>query len=158
MKSILAKTLLRSALLMMVSCGPNLAFAALPSDACSLLTTAKVSEVLGAAVKNGERIVPTSPIMCGWAGPEGPVNSKRVVASILTLDMFSHEKTPLKGIVETQAPGLGDEAHYMTTPGFGTGLSVRKGNFAFKIRVYGFPDETIKQKEKVLAEQVLAKL
>jgi hypothetical protein len=81
-----------------------------------------------------------------------------VVVSILTLDSFSHEKTPLKGIVETQAPGLGDDAHYMTTPGLGTGLSVKKGNFAFKIRVYGFPDETLKQKERDLAQEVLAKL
>ena len=158
MKWDLANAFLRSAIVVMVSCGANLAFAAPPPDACSLLTTGKVGEVLGVAVKDGERIVPTSPIMCGWAGPGGPANSKRVVASILTLDIFNHEKTPLKGITETQAPGLGDEAHYMTTPGFGTGLSVRKGNFVFKIRVYGFPDETTKQKEKALAEQVLAKL
>jgi hypothetical protein len=80
------------------------------------------------------------------------------MASIITVDMFNHEKTPLQGITETQAPGLGDDAHYMTTPGFGTGLSVKKGSFAFKIRVYGFPDDVLKQKEKALAQQVLAKL
>lgn len=62
------------------------------------------------------------------------------------------------GIVETQAPGVGDEAHYMTTPGFGTGLSVKKGSSAFKIRVYGFSDEAVKQKERELAQNALAKL
>ncbi len=85
------------------------------------------------------------------------MNSKRVVVSILTLDMFNHEKTPLQGLVETQAPGLGDDAHYMTTPGFGTGLSVKKGTFVFKIRVYGFPQDALKQKESALAQEVLAK-
>jgi hypothetical protein len=151
-------TALLSTLLVFASCSSRLAFAAPPTDACSLLTTAQVSEVLGVSLKSGERVVATSPTMCGWSGPGGPVNSKHVVASILTLDMFDHEKTPLKGIVETQAPGLGDDAHYMTTPGFGTGLSVKKRSFAFKIRVYGFSDDVLKQKEKTLAQEVLTKL
>lgn len=132
--------------------------AAASDDACSLLTADQVSKVLGVSVKNGERVVPNSPKMCGWAGPGGPSNSRRVVTSIITPDMFNHEKTPLQGIVETQAPGLGDDAHYMTTPGFGTGLSVRKGNSAFKIRVYGFSDDAVKQKEKELAQAALTKL
>lgn len=158
MKSSLAGTLLRSMLPFMLLWAANMASAATPTESCSLLTTAKISEVLGVRVQNGERIVASSPTICGWTGPGGPANSKRVVASILTLDIFSHEKTPLKGIIETQAPGLGDDAHYMTTPGFGTGLSVKKGNFAFKIRVYGFPDGATKEKEKILAQQVLAQL
>jgi hypothetical protein len=72
--------------------------------------------------------------------------------------MFSHEKTPLQGISEETVSGLGDDAHFMTTPGFGTGLSVKKGGFAFKVRVYGFPLRQIKEKEKTLAQQALAKL
>jgi hypothetical protein len=158
MKLNLTYALLESALLILPLCSSNAVLAAPPTDACSLLTTAKVSEVLGVSVKNGERVVATSATICGWAGPGGPSNSKRAVASLLTLDMFNHEKTPLKGIVETDAPGLGEDAHYMTTPGFGTGLSVKKGNFAFKIRVYGFPDDATKEKEKILAQQVLASL
>jgi hypothetical protein len=55
-------------------------------------------------------------------------------------------------------PGLGDDAHYITTPGFGTGLSVKKGSFAFKVRVYGFSDDVVKLKEKELAQGVLTKL
>jgi hypothetical protein len=158
MKANRANTYLGSALLIMLLCASDAAFAASPTDACLLLTAPQVSEVLGVAVQNGERVVASSPKMCGWAGPGGPANSKRVVASILTPDMFNHEKTPLQGIVETQAPALGDYAHYMTTPGFGTGLSVKKGDLVFKIRVYGFPDGELKQREERLAQQALAKL
>jgi hypothetical protein len=158
MKPNLAKAFLISTLWVVGLCGSRVAFAAPPSDACSLLTTAQVSDVLGVSVKSGDHVVATSPTMCGWSGPGGPANSKRVVASIISVDMFNHEKTPLTGIVETQAPGLGDDAHCMTTPGFGTGLSVKKGSFAFKIRVYGFSDDVLKQKERELAQKVLAKL
>lgn len=137
---------------------PHGVLAAPPGDACSLLTSAQVSEALGISVKNGERLVPTSPTMCGWAAPGGPLNAKHVVAAIITLESFNREKTPVQSIVKTQASGLGDDAHYITTPGFGTGLSVRKGGFAFKVRVYGFSDDELKQKERALAQEVLAKL
>ena len=138
--------------------GPYAVLAAPTSDACSLLTSAQVSESLGISVNSGQRLVATSPTMCGWAAPGGPLGAKHVVATIITLDTFSREKTPVPGIVKIQATGVGDDAHYITTPGFGTGLSVRKGNFAFKVRVYGFPDDVLKQKERALAQEVLAKL
>lgn len=126
-----------------------------PADACGLVTPAQVSAALGASVGPGERVVPTSPKLCGFGGAGA---AKRVVVALITPTMFAHEKHPLQGIAEEQAPGLGDDAHYMNTPGFGTGLSVLKGGFAFKIRVYGFPIEQVKAKEKMLARQVLAKL
>jgi hypothetical protein len=126
-----------------------------PTDACALLTPAQVSNALGVTVKSGERIVPTGSKLCGFGGAGA---SKRVVVALITPDMFAHEKHPLRGIAEEQASGLGDDAHYMTTPGFGTGLSVLKGGFAFKIRVYGFPIEQVKTKEQKLAQDVLAKL
>lgn len=56
------------------------------------------------------------------------------------------------GIQEELAPGIGDQAHHMTTPGFGAGLSVRNGDFVFKVRVYGFPIEQVKAKEKTGVE------
>lgn len=153
------KVTLQLAFAIIFACGLSDAAQAAPAaDACSLLTAAEVSKALGISVKNGQRVILSSPNMCGWASPGGPTNSKRVVASIITLEMFDHEKTPLKGIDETQAPGVGDEAHYMTTPGFGTGLSVKRGSSAFKIRVYGFSDEAVKQKERELAQNALAKL
>ena len=134
---------------------PHAAFGAPPADACSLATPAQVSAVLGVHVGAGERIVPTSPKLCGFGGAGA---DKRVVLAIITPEMFAHEKHPLEGIKEEQAPGVGDDAHYMTTPGFGTGLSVLKGSFGFKVRVYGFPVQQVEQKEKALAQEILAKL
>lgn len=128
---------------------------AAPSDACALLTPEQVSRVLGVAVGSGERVVASSPKMCGFGAA---ASAKRVVVALLTLEMFTHEKTPLQGISEESVSGLGDDAHFMTTPGIGTGLSVKKSNSAFKIRVYGFPLDQIKEKEKALAQQVLARL
>jgi hypothetical protein len=128
---------------------------AAPSDACTLLTPEQVSSVLGVTVGAGERVVASSPKICGFGGA---ASAKRVVVALLTSEMFTHEKTPLQGISEESVSGLGDDAHFMTTPGFGTGLSVKKNDYAFKIRVYGFPLGQIKEKEKTLAQQVLAKL
>jgi hypothetical protein len=130
-------------------------YGAPPTDACALVTPAQVSAVLGVKIGPGERVVPTSPKLCGYGGAGA---ARRVVVAIINVSMFTHEKTPLDGIKEEIATGIGDEAHYMTTPGFGTGLSVKKGDFAFKVRVYGFPLEQIKDKEKTLALKVLAKL
>ena len=122
-------------------------------DACALATPVQVSAVLGVKVGPGERIVPNSSTLCGFGGAGA---AKRVVVAIITPEMFGNEKHPLEGIREEVAAGIGDDAHYMTTPGFGTGLSVLKGGFAFKVRVYGFPVDQVKQKEKVLAQQILA--
>lgn len=133
---------------------PRVSFAAPPTDACSLVTAAQVSAALGVPIGAGERIVPSSPKLCGFGGAGA---AKRVVTAIITPDMFDHEKHPLQGIKEEQLSGVGDDAHYMTTPGFGTGLSVKKGSFAFKVRVYGFPLEQVEQKEKTLAQEILAK-
>ena len=130
------------------------AYAAPPTDSCALVTPAQVSAVLGVTVGAGEHIIPSNTTLCGYGGAGA---QKRVVMAILKVTMFAGEKTPLKGIQEESASGIGDEAHFMTTPGFGTGLSVRKGDFAFKVRVYGFPIEQVKAKERALALDALAK-
>jgi hypothetical protein len=134
---------------------PHRAVAATPTDAGSLVTPAQVSAVLGVPTGQGERLVASSPKMCGFGGAAA---AKRVVLTLITAEMFAHEKHPLQGIQEEQATSLGDDAHYMTTPGFGTGLSVLKGGFVFKVRVYGFPIEQVKQKERMLAQEILANL
>jgi hypothetical protein len=134
---------------------PHTTFAAPPADACSLLSPAQVSAVLGVQVGAGERVVPNSPKLCGFGGAGA---EKRVMTALITPTMFAHEKHPLEGVKEEQVSGLGDDAHFMTTPGFGTGLSVLKGGFAFKVRVYGFPIDQVEAKEKALAQQILARL
>ncbi|MGH9735334.1 MAG: hypothetical protein ACRD8A_12185 [Candidatus Acidiferrales bacterium] len=134
---------------------PRAALAAPPTDACSLASAAQISALLGIHVGPGERVVPNSPKLCGFGGATA---AKRAMLAVITPDSFAREKHPLEGIKEEQAPGLGDDAHYMTTPGFGTGLSVLKGGFAFKVRVYGFPVQQVEQKEKMLAQEILARM
>jgi hypothetical protein len=146
-------TAISGAFLLLALSSMQAAYAAPPTDSCALVTPAQVSAVLGVNAGAGEHIVPSNTTLCGYGGAGA---QKRVVMAILKVSMFTGEKTPLKGITEESASGIGDEAHYMTTPGFGTGLSVRKGNFVFKVRVYGFPAEQIKAKEKALALNALA--
>ena len=136
------------------------------SDACSLLTQARVSALLGVSVGAGEHIVANAPSQCGWAQPSDTSHSgKRIVLDLFgsmgrltPVDRFNNGKTPVKGIAKTPAAGIGDEAYYITTPGFGMGLNVRKGSSVFQIRVYGFAVEQTKAMEKTLAQDVLAKL
>jgi hypothetical protein len=136
------------------------------SDACSLLTEARVSAVLGDSVGAGQHIVPNNALMCGWsqAGNSTP-SSKRVVVDILAaigklqpVDQFNTSKTPVEGITKTPVSGIGDDALYITTPGVGTGLTIKKGSSVIQIRVYGFPVDQIKEKEKSLAQDALSKL
>ena len=137
-----------------------------PTDACALLTQAQVSGVLGVSVGAGEKIVPNNTALCGWEVPgDKGVNRKRVMLGIYTqlggltpVDRFNHAKMPIKGITKTPVSGVGDDAIYATTPGLGTGLIFKKGASAFDVRVYGFPEDQIKAKEKTLALDVVAKL
>jgi hypothetical protein len=137
-----------------------------PTDACSLLTSAEVSAALGVSVGAGEKILPNSTALCGWEVPgEKNLDRKRVLLSIYTqiggltpVQRFNAAKTPIKGITKEGVDGVGDDAIFATTPGLGTGLIFRKGNAAFDLRVYGFPLDRLKAKEKALAQDVLAKL
>lgn len=80
------------------------------------------------------------------------------IGKLTPVDRFTNAKTPVKGITKTPVSGVGDDAYYITTPGLGTGLNVKKGNSAFQIRVNGFPVDQTKAMEKTLALDVLAKL
>ena len=150
-KSVAAGTV--GAFLFLTLSSMQTAHAAPPTDACALVTPTQVSAALGVTVGTGEHVVPSSTTLCGFGSDTA---KKRAVTAIIKVTMFANEKTPFKGITKESASGIGDEAHYITTPGFGTGLSVRKGNFAFKVRVYGFPLDQIKAKEKALALNALA--
>jgi hypothetical protein len=136
------------------------------TDGCSLLTPAQVSAVLGVSVGAGQHILPSSPAGCGWAQPSDSNHSgKRVVLDIwgpigkLTPgERFTNGKKPVAGIPKTPISGVGDDAYYITTPGLGTGLNVKKGTSVFQVRVYGFSLDQIKAMEKSLAQNAIAKL
>lgn len=147
--------------------GSRAAYAAPPTDACALLTPMQVTAVLGVSVGAGERIVrPNSAALCGWeARAQRGMNRKRVVLSIYTrigsltpVERFNNAKSPIPGIKKELVSGVGDDAIYATTPGLGTGLIFRKGDGAFDLRVYGFPIDQVKEKERKLADCVIQKL
>jgi len=129
------------------------------SDACSLLTAAQVSAALGTPVEAGKRLIESNPRVCGWAPAGGPkINGKKLTLTIMTLQSFETGKKPANGIEKSPLGGVGDDAIYITTPGFGTALNVKKGSSAFQLRVGGFKPDEEKAIEKTLAPQVLAKL
>jgi len=133
--------------------------AAVAGDACALLSAAQVSTVLGVAVEEGEHIVPNSLTSCGWMGPGGAsIGSKKIVLSLLSARSFETGKTPVKGVTETLAPGIGDEAYYISMPPFGTALSVRKGSAYFQLRIAGFPSGQVRTLERALALRLLERV
>jgi hypothetical protein len=158
--------LIATAVVLFAAGAARTTFAAPPTDACSLLTSAQVTAVLGVPVGAGEKIVPNSTAMCGWEVPgQKAFDRKRVVLSIYTqmgsltpIQRFNNAKIPIKGITKVPVSGVGDDAIFATTPGLGTGLIFRKGDAAFDLRVYGFSVDQLEAKEKALAADVIAKL
>ncbi len=129
-------------------------------DACSMLTQAQVSAVLGVAVQPGRHIVASAPHLCGWAPSGGPsAGGKKLTVAFKTIQAFEIGKTPIQGITKTPVSGIGDDAYYATAKGMGTTLSVRKGNVAFDLELYSnAPVAQVKASEKDLALQILKKL
>ncbi len=127
-------------------------------DACSLLTQAEVAGALGVPVSAAKHLFPNVTTSCGWSEPGKAVHeAKGVVATTEPPEWFANAKQPAAGITKTPVSGLGDDALYVTTPGIGTGLNVKKGNLVFMLRVYGFAEAQVEAKEKALALRVLAK-
>lgn len=127
-------------------------FAAPPKDACSLLTPAQVGAALGMQVGAGKALMAK---VCIWRGASG----KRVTLDLIDLRGFAAAKTPIgNGIIKTATRGIGDDAVYVSSRGMPITLTVKKGDSAFTLIVYGFPDDQTKAKEKTLALDVLAKL
>jgi hypothetical protein len=136
------------------------------ADACSFLSDNKVSAALGGiAIDSGRHIGPTS-ALCGWGEINDPDhNGKhvlltiyRAVGKISPVERFENGKMPIQGIEKTPVDGIGDEAYYIDTPGFGLGLNVKKGAFAFQVKVFGFSPQLTKTIESSLAHDVLARL
>jgi hypothetical protein len=143
----------------------NPTWAAAGSNACLMLTRQQITDVLGVAVDAGEHVGPGN-ALCSWGEPGDPTHEGkhvlltlyRAVGKISPVERFENGKMPIGGIQKTPLRGIGDDAYYIDTPGFGLGLNVRKGNSAFQIKVFGFPAELTKALEKALAETVLPKL
>lgn len=145
--------------------GPASAAGREARDACSFLSQNKIGAVLGVAIDAGRHIGPGS-ALCGWGEPDDPNHSGkhvlltiyRAVGKLSPVERFESGKTPIQGIEKTPVNGIGDEAYYIDTPGFGLGLNVKKGSFAFQVKVFGFSPEMTRSFERSLAKDVLARL
>ena len=71
---------------------------------------------------------------------------------------FEVGKTPVQGIPKAPLGGVGDDAYYITTGGFGTALSVKKGSVYVQIRVGVFHQTRPRKWRKALALQLVSKL
>ena len=134
-------------------------------DACLILTRSQIIDVLGVSVDAGEHVGPGS-ALCSWGEPGDPnhegkhvlLTLYRSVGKISPVERFENGKMPIGGIQKTPVSGVGDDAYYIDTPGFGLGLNVKKGRSAFQIKVFGFNAALTKTLERALAASVLAKL
>jgi hypothetical protein len=136
--------------------GPASAGALASPDACTVLTAAQVSAVLGVRVETGQHLVPHAHSSCGWAAPGDPsLGTKRLVLTLMSARAFESGKTPVMSATKVVVQGVGDEAYYITTPPFGTALSVRKGEDSFQVRISGFPEAQAAHLEKAVALKLL---
>lgn len=139
--------------------------AAPPTNACSLLTPAQVSAVLGVPVA-GKALGPNA---CIWVQTGVKPGSAKRRVNLILLGMpgysggYAVAKTPNALTTATHVSGLGDDAYYLSmTSGENMELRVKKGSVAFGILVppsgTPFTPDQIKAKEKTLAVEICSKL
>jgi hypothetical protein len=144
------------------------------ADACPLLTTAQVKDVLGVEVEAGVPSMPNHPEYCIWRehGKDQAV-AKNIQLQLLTVRQYELGKTPVPSIPKTPESGIGDEAYFAKTPGIGFVLTVKKGSTCFRVQARPIPgfshnkgsaaeeqalDEKYKSVERTIAQDVLKKL
>ncbi len=132
--------------------------AATADDACAILTTAQVSSAVGVTVGDGTYVTPTFKKTCTWTVKDSAGGIRLVTLNLQSPEQFAGGKRGVNQVAQNPAAGIGDDAYYLGV-GSGEGLFVKKGQSAFKLDVYTtLPLEKKRAMEKVLAQQVLAKL
>ena len=148
--------------------GSRAAYAAPPTDACRLLSAEQVSAVLGIKVGEGKPVSPSNNKLCQWDAPvlvgmaregvalalQGPPESSADVATPPSRRMV---KTPSRQNTTIPANSFRGNAYYITMPEVG-GVKVPKQSSILQIRVYGFPTDQTKTKEKILADCIVETL
>ena len=109
---------------------------------------AEISAVLAIPIDPGQHIPKTSTIMCGWP-KTGVTGDSEVMLNLTTPDYFEKEREPHPRITMTPAPGIGDDAYYITSE-FGTSLLIKKGStvISFTIRDKSIPSAQAHGKRK----------
>jgi hypothetical protein len=142
--------------------GSPAAYAAAPTDACSLLTLAQVGAVLGVSVSTN---TPDPKKLCIWSESHPKGAAKSATLTIWSLAGFPSATTAaVAGVVVTPVKGVGDDAVYAGPPdsagnsGYPGKIFVKKNGVVFSITVLGFPIDQAKEREKTLALDVVPKL
>jgi hypothetical protein len=126
------------------------------ANACAALSAAEVSVILGVHVQPGQPVVPEAPSTCSWAEPgDASIGAKKLVLTVLSERAFDSGKTPVKSVTKAAAPQVGEDAYYISTPPFGTALSVKQGARCFQLRISGFPSAQAMHLEKAVALKLL---
>jgi hypothetical protein len=134
--------------------------AAVPDNACALLTQQQVTALTGFPVSEGKGAMPR---VCQWApASSGP---ERFVVEVHLSDakMFNGAKANL-GFTATPISGLGDDAYFSDPQRAGVttqaNLFVKYGDVFLQIRIFGGKGSTDdhKTKAKAVAQAVLARL
>jgi hypothetical protein len=127
-----------------------------PTEACSLLTSAQVGEVLGFPARAGVH-PPTDSMQCQWSAKKG--DRKAVLYIIGTEEFLRVKAIRAKGWTVTMVRGVGYDTFYLTTSPKAAYLHFTftgASEACFNIRVYGFKLKEAKSKEKALALDVIA--
>ncbi len=155
MRTMLRKVLLAGVVVALVVCESGTAGAQLPADPCAPLSQGQVASAVGVPVGPGTKITPAA---CQWMWTNKVTSTVRVTLQFVPGSDFAGMKAPTPGIKESTVAGLGDDAFFATIASLTT-LTVKKGNVAFVVRVYGVTGQ-LKQEsmEKTMAEAVLMRL
>jgi hypothetical protein len=158
----LTPTLAAATTLLLLSCHssptPQATTSAPVTNACAVLTPSEISSALGVPIEPGVPIPKSSTLMCGWA-KTGVTADSILVLNFTTPEYFEKERQPLPRITMTPAPGIADDAYYITSE-FGTSLFLKKGSrvIGFSIRDRSIPSAAVMQKERELALKAAQRL
>jgi hypothetical protein len=127
---------------------------AAPSDACALLTTAKLTAILGAPIDPGVSLLPTHKEFCNFNETGKAAGTGRNAAvSILTERQFTLGKTPMGKIEKTPESGVGDEAYWSKAKGMVYILTFRKGSTYLRVQSRTNPKPFVTRNTPALDEQ-----
>jgi hypothetical protein len=118
------------------------------TDSCQVLTPAEITAVLAMPIDPGQHVLKTS-----------DTDDSEVVLNFTTPDYFEKERDPHPRITMTPAPGIGDDAYYITSQ-LGTSLFIKKGNtvIGFSIRDKTIPSAQLMEKERALGLKAATRL
>jgi hypothetical protein len=125
-------------------------------DACSLLTPAQVSAVIGVPVHAGTHVTPDFVRTCTWT-PTGSSDIRAVTVNEQTSAFYDGAKQKASGAAaygfSMRAVSVGDDG-FVVTAGQTTTLWFKKGSAALKVDVYAKrPADALQVLELALAKE-----